>query len=120
MLLEADLPDDVDALRALVLEQAHELDILKVFRAENERLQAIIDALEQGTEPRCSGDNIRKALEIGIALRESHRRDHAPVKLPLQDRSLKIVPHKGRWLSKKDLYGKEWYAEQIGTWTKGV
>jgi transposase len=45
MLLEADLPDDVDALRALVLEQAHELDTLKVFRAENERLQAIIDAL---------------------------------------------------------------------------
>ena len=45
MLLEADLPDDVDALRALVLEQAHELDVLKVFRAENERLQAIIDAL---------------------------------------------------------------------------
>jgi len=45
MLLEADLPDDVDALRALVLEQAHELDLLKVFRAENERLQAIIDGL---------------------------------------------------------------------------
>ncbi|MFN3314694.1 MAG: transposase [Hyphomonas sp.] len=45
MLLEADLPDDVDGLRALVLEQAHELDLLKVFRAENERLQAIIDAL---------------------------------------------------------------------------
>lgn len=45
MLMEADLPDDVDALRALVLEQAHELNILKVFRAENERLQAIIDAL---------------------------------------------------------------------------
>lgn len=45
MLLEADLPEDVDALRALVLEQAHELDLLKVFRAENERLQAIIDAL---------------------------------------------------------------------------
>jgi transposase len=45
MLMEADLPDDVDGLRALVLEQAHELDLLKVFRAENERLQAIIDAL---------------------------------------------------------------------------
>ena len=45
MLLEADLPDDVDGLRALVLEQAHELDLLKVFQAENERLQAIIDAL---------------------------------------------------------------------------
>ena len=38
MLMEADLPDDVEALRALVLEQARELDVLKVFRAEVERL----------------------------------------------------------------------------------
>ena len=40
--MEADLPDDVAALRALVLEQARELDTLKVFRAEVERLKAII------------------------------------------------------------------------------
>lgn len=45
MLLEVDLPDDVDALRALALEQARELDLLKVFRSETERLQAIIPAL---------------------------------------------------------------------------
>ena len=38
MLLEADLPDDVEALRALVLEQARELDVLKTFKAEVERL----------------------------------------------------------------------------------
>jgi hypothetical protein len=37
MLMEADLPSDVEALRALVLEQAPELDALKVFQAEVER-----------------------------------------------------------------------------------
>ena len=47
MLMEADLPDDVDALRALVLEQAHELDLLKVFRAENERLRRELEAATQ-------------------------------------------------------------------------
>ena len=47
MLMEADLPDDVEALRALVLEQARELDALKVFQAEVERLKAIIDALQR-------------------------------------------------------------------------
>jgi len=45
--MEADLPDDVEALRALVLEQARELDALKVFQAEVERLRAIIDALQR-------------------------------------------------------------------------
>lgn len=68
MLLEADLPDDVDALRALVLEQAHELDILKVFRAENERLQAIIDALMRHRFGRKSeqldADQFELALEV--------------------------------------------------------
>ena len=82
-------------------------------------VQAIVDALEEGRDPACSGDDIRKALEIGIALRESHRRNHMPVELPLQDRSLKIVPHEGRWLNKKEVSGREWYAEQIGNWTRG-
>lgn len=47
MLMEADLPDDVAALRALVLKQARELDTLKVFQAEVERLRAIIEALQR-------------------------------------------------------------------------
>jgi hypothetical protein len=47
MLMEADLPHDVEALRALVLEQARELDVLKVFQAEVERLKAIIEALQR-------------------------------------------------------------------------
>ncbi|WP_395392692.1 IS66 family transposase [Novosphingobium sp. BL-8A] len=47
MLMEADLPSDVEALRALVLEQARELDALKLFQAEVERLKAIIEALQR-------------------------------------------------------------------------
>ena len=76
--------------------------------------QSLIDALELGIEPRCSGEDLRQALEIAVALRESHRRGFSPVELPLQDRSLKIIPKKGRLLNKKEVYGGEWYAEQIG------
>ena len=57
-------------------------------------VQSIIDALEQDIEPRGSGDNGRKVLEIAIALRESHRRGHVPVRLPLEDRSLRLFPEK--------------------------
>lgn len=81
-------------------------------------IQSIVDSLENGTEPACPGDSMRKALEIGIALRESHRHGHAPVKLPLEDRSLKIYPHQGRWLNKKEVYGKEQYAKEIGAFEK--
>jgi len=78
-------------------------------------VNAIVEALEQGREPWTSGDNIRKALEIGMAFRESHRQGHAPIKLPLEDRSLQICPHDGRWLNKKEVYGEEWYAEAMAT-----
>ncbi len=79
-----------------------------------ETTQSVIDALEMGIEPRSNGDNLRKVLEIAIGLRESHRREFAPVKFPLQDRTLKLYPKKARYLNKKDVYGTEWYADQIG------
>ena len=83
MLMEADLPDDVEALRALVLEQARELDVLKVFRAEVERLKAIIDALQRHRFGRRSEqldpDQFELALEeVETALAEAeHARDKA-------------------------------------------
>ena len=83
MLMEADLPDDVAALRALVLEQARELDVLKVFRAEVERLKAIIDALQRHRFGRRSEqldpDQFELALEeVETALAEAeHARDKA-------------------------------------------
>lgn len=83
MLMEADLPDDVAALRALVLEQARELDTLKVFRAEVERLKAIIDALQRHRFGRRSEqldpDQFELALEeVETALAEAeYARDTA-------------------------------------------
>lgn len=81
--MEADLPDDVAALRALVLEQARELDTLKVFRAEVERLKAIIDALQRHRFGRRSEqldpDQFELALEeVETALAEAeYARDTA-------------------------------------------
>jgi len=83
MFMEADLPDDVEALRALVLEQAGELDALKVFKAEIERLEAIIDALQRHRLGRRSEqldpDQFELALEeVETALAEAeHAKDKA-------------------------------------------
>lgn len=78
MLMEADLPDDVEALRALVLEQARELDALKIFKAEVERLKAIIDALQRHRFGRRSEqldpDQLQLALEeVEMALAEAEQ-----------------------------------------------
>ena len=76
-------------------------------------IQSIVDALDQGIEPRCSGANMRKVLEIAIGLRQSHRNDFAPIAFPIQDRSLKIIPNKSRFLNNKETLGEAAYAEQI-------
>lgn len=76
-------------------------------------VQSIVDALEQDIEPRSSGENGRKVLEMAIALRESHRRGHSPVKLPLADRSLRIIPNPSRMYYKKPQVGEEAYMKQI-------
>jgi transposase len=81
--MEADLPNDVEALHALVLEQARELDALKIFQVEVERLKAIIDALQRHRFGRRSeqldDDQFELALEeVEAALAEAeHARDKA-------------------------------------------
>jgi hypothetical protein len=54
-----------------------------------------------------------QVLEISIALRESHRHDHAPVRLPLSDRSLRIDPVPARMENKKGVFEPQTYAAQI-------
>lgn len=79
--MAADLPNDVEALRALVLEQARELDALKVFQTEVERLKAIIEALQRHRFGRraeqLDPDQFELALEeVETALAEAeHARD---------------------------------------------
>jgi hypothetical protein len=81
--MEADLPEDIEALRALVLEQACELDALKVFKVEVERLKAIIDALQRHRFGRRSEqldpDQFEPALEEAEAAltQAEHARDKA-------------------------------------------
>ena len=62
-----------------------------VFESDHRYIESLLDAIENGIEPRASGDNGRKTLETTIALRESHRRGHIPVQLLLEDRHQTIV-----------------------------
>jgi predicted dehydrogenase len=80
---------------------------------QSDTAQSMIDALDQDIEPRATGDNGRNVLELSIALRESERRGFAPVKLPLEDRNLQIIPAASRMFWKKEVYGEEWYADQM-------
>jgi predicted dehydrogenase len=54
-------------------------------------LRDILSAVETGGKPKCSGDDGLSALEIAIAMRESHRRGGVRVDLPVEDRSLGII-----------------------------
>jgi len=76
-------------------------------------MQSIVDAITQGIEPKTPGYVQHKSFEATIAMRESARCGHAPVQIPLKDRSLTLMPQKFRWMNKKELFGEEKYAEEI-------
>ncbi len=62
-------------------------------RMQSPGVRAVLDlirCLESGGAPMCAGEDGRAALEMAIALRESHRRGGARVDLPLADRTLMI------------------------------
>ena len=50
---------------------------------------------------------------MSIAVRESARRGHAPVTLPLEDRSLAMYPERSRWHYKKPLLGEKTYMDML-------
>ena len=54
-------------------------------------IEDLVHCIDSGEPPRCSDEDGRKALEIAIALRESHRRGGCRVDLPLPDRALRIL-----------------------------
>ncbi len=53
-------------------------------------IEGVCRSIESGREEICPGEFGREALEIGIALRESHRRGNIRVDLPLEDRILRM------------------------------
>ena len=60
-------------------------------------IRSFISAVETGSELAVSGHDLRQALEVAIAARESARLGTVPVRLPLQDRSLSLYPRPYRW-----------------------
>jgi len=66
VLIEADLPDDVDALRAMVTEQSRRIDVLEGAEAELERLRAIIEALQRHRFGRRSEQLDDDQLDLGL------------------------------------------------------
>ena len=95
--------------------QAHDDEgwLLPTQQSMDAHVQSIVDALDRGVEPRASGADMLRAMEITIALRESARRGHVPVTMPLADRQLTVRPIPKRWDYKKELRGREWYMEQL-------
>jgi transposase len=94
MLMEADLPEDLEALRALVLEQAREIDALKAAQAEVERLKAIIEAFQRHRFGRRSeqldADQLQLFLEdIETALGRAEAASEAPAGRQRSDRPRK-------------------------------
>lgn len=88
------------------------------WRDPGDVMRAIVDdflrVLEKGGSLEITtGDDLRSALEMSIAVRESHRRGHAPLSLPLSDRSLAMYPERMRWHYKKTIFGRKAYMEQM-------
>ena len=53
-------------------------------------IEGVARSIEAGVEETCPGEFGREALEIAIALRESHRRGGVRIELPLGDRGLSL------------------------------
>jgi len=60
-------------------------------------IRSLLRAIETGEPPWITGADLRCALEVAIASRESARLGHAEIRLPLQDRSLHLYPSPYRW-----------------------
>ena len=54
-------------------------------------VEDLVSAVENGHPPKCSGVDGREALEVAVALRESHRKGGQKVHLPVPDRDLGIL-----------------------------
>ena len=58
---------------------------------------SFLKAIETGSKPWVTGYDMRQALEVAIALMQSYRMGSVPLRLPLEDRSLRLYPSPYRW-----------------------
>jgi len=86
----------------------------KTSEVMTESISDVVESLDTGKPLEITtGDDLRHALEIAVAIRESARRGSAPVKLPIEDRNIMMYPAVWRWHYSKDVFGAEWYREQM-------
>jgi len=64
----------------------------RLLSAQANAVWDLVKCLDEGGQPHCTGEDGRAALELAIALRQSHR-ERARIDLPLADRSLRMLPH---------------------------
>ncbi|MDE0223330.1 MAG: Gfo/Idh/MocA family oxidoreductase [Spirochaetaceae bacterium] len=78
---------------------------------------SFLDAVRTGSELWISGHDLRQALEVAIAAKQSAACGSVPVALPLADRTLTLRPRPYRWLG-GDASGREQSAAEAATpWT---
>ena len=61
-------------------------------------IRSFLSAIDGNGDPWITGEDLRQALEVAIAAKLSANRNSAPIKLPLEDRSLALYPRPYRWL----------------------
>ena len=66
MLMAADLPNDIEALRAIIALQAKKIDALEVLQEEVDRLRAIIEAFQRHRFGRSSEQLDEDQLQLGF------------------------------------------------------
>ncbi len=60
-------------------------------------LRSFLAAVRGRGEPWITGHDLRQALEVAIAARQSVRGNSSPIRLPLEDRTLALLPRLYRW-----------------------
>ena len=74
-------------------------------------IRSFMAAVETGAELWVSGHDLRQALEVAIAAKFSALQGNVPVRLPLEDRSLSLLPSPYRWLG-GDVTGRSQTVEE--------
>ena len=77
-------------------------------------LRSFLAKVEGRGELFISGDNLRHALEVVIACKQSALMGNVPVSLPLEDRSLSLEPRPYRWLG-GDVDGRSQTVDEVPT-----
>ena len=77
-------------------------------------IMSFLDVVENGGELYVSGHDLRQALEVAIAAKHSALWGSVPLKLPLEDRSLKLYPRPYRWLGGDQADRPQSYQEALG------